>query len=179
MYDLLILGSLLTGDKTGYKLQKIMSLALSPMRKISNGILYPVLDKLEEQGLVTSHLHEVGRKSKLLHLTEKGREHFFTLMREPVPQDAKREDVLHFKLRSIDSVPVVDQITILMQYREFMQKDLAIYQAAQKEMSEHAERLPDYAQRFQTLVAVYDLDIKVAETKIAWVDQRLKAIERK
>ncbi len=39
MYDLLLLGSLITSDKTGYKLQKIVGSALQPMRKVSSGVL--------------------------------------------------------------------------------------------------------------------------------------------
>ena len=62
MYDLLLLGSLITSDKTGYKLQKIVGSALQPMRKVSSGVLYPSLERLEKEGLVTSTIYEDGRK---------------------------------------------------------------------------------------------------------------------
>ncbi|MFM2487373.1 PadR family transcriptional regulator [Enterococcus avium] len=71
MYDLLLLGSLITSDKTGYKLQKIVGSALQPMRKVSSGVLYPSLERLEKEGLVTSTIYEDGRKMKLWHITTK------------------------------------------------------------------------------------------------------------
>ncbi|MBO0453018.1 MULTISPECIES: PadR family transcriptional regulator [Enterococcus] len=173
MYDLLLLGSLITGDKTGYKLQKIVGSALQPMRKVSSGVLYPSLERLEKEGLVTSTIYEEGRKLKLWHITTKGVERFIELMKETVPSDAKRNDMIHFKLRSLDSVTRTEQLRILEEFQAFIEKDLAFYQKAQEDMVAHQTRFPENAERFRILVEAYELDIQIAKTKLTWIEKQI------
>ena len=151
MYDLLLLGSLISGDKTGYKLQKIVGSALQPMRKVSSGVLYPSLERLEKEGLVTSTIYEDGRKMKMWHITTKGVDRFIELMKEKIPSDAKRNDMIHFKLRSLDSVTRSEQLNILEEFQLFIEKDLAFYQKAQADMVEYQARFPENVERFRVL----------------------------
>ena len=51
-YELIILGTLMTGPFHGYLIAKIMQNILGPYGKISAGRLYPLLAKLEEGGLI-------------------------------------------------------------------------------------------------------------------------------
>lgn len=173
MYDLLLLGSLITGDKTGYKLQKIVGSALQPMRKVSSGVLYPSLERLEKEGLVTSTVHEEGRKMKLWHITASGVDRFIELMKEKIPSDAKRNDRIHFKLRSLDSVSLTEQLAILEEFQSFIEKDLDFYQHAQKDMTEHQARFPENKERFRILAEAYELDIQLAKTKLTWINKQL------
>ena len=173
MYDLLLLGSLITSDKTGYKLQKIVGSALQPMRKVSSGVLYPSLERLEKEGLVTSTIYEDGRKMKLWHITTKGVDRFIELMKEKIPSDAKRNDMIHFKLRSLDSVDLTEQLRILDEFQLFIEKDLMFYQKAQAEMVDSQERFPENAERFRILVEAYELDIQIAKTKLIWIKKQI------
>lgn len=173
MYDLLLLGSLITSDKTGYKLQKIVGSALQPMRKVSSGVLYPSLERLEKEGLVTSTIYEDGRKMKLWHITTKGVDRFIELMKEKIPSDAKRNDMIHFKLRSLDSVDFTEQLRILDEFQLFIEKDLMFYQQAQAEMVDSQGRFPENAERFRILVEAYELDIQIAKTKLIWIKKQI------
>lgn len=173
MYDLLLLGSLITSDKTGYKLQKIVGSALQPMRKVSSGVLYPSLERLEKEGLVTSTIYEDGRKMKLWHITTKGVDRFIELMKEKIPSDAKRNDMIHFKLRSLDSVDLTEQLRILDEFQLFIEKDLMFYQQAQVEMIDSQVRFPENAERFRILVEAYELDIQIAKTKLIWIKKQI------
>ena len=173
MYDLLLLGSLITSDKTGYKLQKIVGSALQPMRKVSSGVLYPSLERLEKEGLVTSTIYEDGRKMKLWHITTKGVDRFIALMKEKIPSDAKRNDMIHFKLRSLDSVDLTEQLRILDEFQLFIEKDLMFYQKAQAEMIDSQVRFPENAERFRILVEAYELDIQIAKTKLIWIKKQI------
>ncbi|MFR6675550.1 PadR family transcriptional regulator [Enterococcus avium] len=173
MYDLLLLGSLITSDKTGYKLQKIVGSALQPMRKVSSGVLYPSLERLEKEGLVTSTIYEDGRKMKLWHITTKGVDRFIELMKEKIPSDAKRNDMIHFKLRSLDSVDLTEQLRILDEFQLFIEKDLMFYQQAQAEMVDSQVRFPENAERFRILVEAYELDIQIAKTKLIWIKKQI------
>ena len=173
MYDLLLLGSLISGDKTGYKLQKIVGSALQPMRKVSSGVLYPSLERLEKEGLVTSTSYEEGRKTNLWHITAKGVDRFIELMKEKIPSDAKRNDMIHFKLRSLDSVDLTEQLRILAEFQIFIEKDLMFYQKAQAEMVDSQVRFPENAERFRILVEAYELDIQIAKTKLIWIKKQI------
>lgn len=173
MYDLLLLGSLITSDKTGYKLQKIVGSALQPMRKVSSGVLYPSLERLEKEGLVTSTIYEDGRKMKLWHITTKGVDRFIELMKEKIPSDVKRNDMIHFKLRSLDSVDLTEQLRILDEFQLFIEKDLMFYQKAQAEMIDSQVRFPENAERFRILVEAYELDIQIAKTKLIWIKKQI------
>lgn len=173
MYDLLLLGSLITSDKTGYKLQKIVGSALQPMRRVSSGVLYPSLERLEKEGLVTSTIYEDGRKMKLWHITTKGVDRFIELMKEKIPSDAKRNDMIHFKLRSLDSVDLTEQLRILDEFQLFIEKDLAFYQKAQEDMADYQDRFPENAERFRILVEAYELDIQIAKTKLIWIKKQI------
>lgn len=173
MYDLLLLGSLISSDKTGYKLQKIVGSALQPMRKVSSGVLYPSLERLEKEGLITSTTYEDGRKTKMWHITTKGVDRFIELMKEKIPSDAKRNDMIHFKLRSLDSVSLDEQVKILAEFQAFIESDLNFYQKAQKDMTANQERFPENVERFRVLVEAYELDIQLAKTKLAWINQQI------
>lgn len=173
MYDLLLLGSLISGDKTGYKLQKIVGSALQPMRKVSSGVLYPSLERLEKEGLVTSTIYEDGRKMKMWHITTKGVDRFIELMKEKIPSDAKRNDMIHFKLRSLDSVTRSEQLNILEEFQLFIEKDLAFYQKTQADMVEYQARFPENVERFRVLAEAYELDIQLALTKLTWIKKQI------
>ena len=51
-YELIILGTLMSGPFHGYLIAKIMQNILGPYGQLSKGRLYPLLTKLEEAGLI-------------------------------------------------------------------------------------------------------------------------------
>lgn len=52
MYDLLILSMLSSRDMSGYKLAIVLGSTVVPRRKISNGVLYSVLNRMEKAGFI-------------------------------------------------------------------------------------------------------------------------------
>lgn len=178
MYDLLVLGSLMTGVKSGYKLQKIVGSALQPIRKVSSGTLYPTLVKLEEQGLIVSKLESVGRKVKLMQITDEGITRFQELMAQTVRSDAKRNDIFHFKLRMIDQVSSKIQLKILQEFRAFIAEDLNVYQAAQQHIIEQRQQNIEQAEHFNRIASAQALDIQIAKTKLRWIDAQLEQQEK-
>ncbi|MEU7896172.1 helix-turn-helix transcriptional regulator [Nonomuraea sp. NPDC049152] len=71
--DLLVLASLTGGENYGYEIAK--SLADSGLGQIKGGTLYPVLNRLEEAGLVAAEFRvtERGPGRRYYRLTEQGR----------------------------------------------------------------------------------------------------------
>ncbi|MEV4182800.1 PadR family transcriptional regulator [Streptosporangium canum] len=72
--DLLVLASLTAGENYGYEIAK--DLAESGLGQIKGGTLYPVLNRLEEAGLVTAEFRatERGPGRRYYRLTDQGRQ---------------------------------------------------------------------------------------------------------
>jgi PadR family transcriptional regulator PadR len=71
--DLLVLASLTDGESYGYEIAK--TLAGAGLGQIRGGTLYPVLNRLEEAGLVAAEFRvsERGPGRRYYHLTDQGR----------------------------------------------------------------------------------------------------------
>ncbi|WP_252902555.1 PadR family transcriptional regulator [Paucilactobacillus hokkaidonensis] len=65
MYELLILGVLRGRDMSGYKLGLVLEGSLVPRREISNGVLYPLINRLAAQGYIEiTEKHDGPRNKK-------------------------------------------------------------------------------------------------------------------
>jgi PadR family transcriptional regulator PadR len=71
--DLLVLASLTGGESYGYEIAK--TLADAGLGQIKGGTLYPVLNRLEEAGLVSAEFRvaDRGPGRRYYHLTDEGR----------------------------------------------------------------------------------------------------------
>lgn len=76
--DLLVLSCLTGGESYGYEIAK--ALAEAGLGQIKGGTLYPVLNRLEEAGLVVGEFRaaERGPGRRYYRLTEQGRTHLAT-----------------------------------------------------------------------------------------------------
>jgi len=75
----IVLALLLSGESYGYQILKRVRRVSDGALKWSSAMLYPVLHRLEKDGLIRSEWKEseVGRMRKYYSLTEKGRREFF------------------------------------------------------------------------------------------------------
>jgi len=75
--DLMVLSTLAEGSKYGYLIQQSLATATDGLVAIQAGTLYPLLHRLEADGLVRSRWdHSTGRKRKWYELTPTGRKRF-------------------------------------------------------------------------------------------------------
>jgi DNA-binding PadR family transcriptional regulator len=79
-----ILGLLIDKPMHGYELKHALSPALSRERLMNDGVLYPLLAKMEKERLVRSKVETSGKRPDrhVLHPTAKGRRVFFEWLRE-------------------------------------------------------------------------------------------------
>ncbi|KRN75995.1 PadR family transcriptional regulator [Weissella minor] len=180
MYDLLILGMLMAHDYSGYKLAHVLGQTLIPRRKISNGVMYPLLDRLEKEGYIQANEREVnGRRSKVMHITDLGRQRFYDLMDEPIAQDAKRDDMYRFKFRGFGHIASDKQLAILDEYQQIMQNELDDSLRAIKKLSKESQCLPDERGYYEGSIHSIELDAKMHEAQLAWVAEMKEHIEDK
>ncbi|WP_203651612.1 PadR family transcriptional regulator [Secundilactobacillus yichangensis] len=178
MYELLILGMLMSRDMSGYKLRDVLGSALVPQRQISNGVMYPVLSKLEANGdIVFNENPQDPRNKKLAHITAAGKAHFYELMQQPVADGARSESIYRFKFRGLFAVTLEQQKQILQNYNHKIQEDLNIY----REVHEHLlTLLADHTLNAAALKAglrSINLSIAICQTKLDWVTQYLFEIQ--
>lgn len=124
MNELFVLGELMESPQNGYHLRNAMQASLGRNRKISFGVLYPLLDKLEKNGLIKMTICKEGRTQKTASITEKGRERFFELMKQEVPNGAYTEEIYLIKLDSMQHLTLEEQKELLAVY--IREKQMAI-----------------------------------------------------
>ena len=92
MQDMVLLGFLSEGDKTGYEVMRLMEATNPIIFNASPGSIYPAFEKLERDGLVGhEQIIENGRAKKIYSITKEGKKVFRKWMRES-PLDPKIRD---------------------------------------------------------------------------------------
>lgn len=84
--DYLIMGLLMSGEKSGYDIKKVFELSPTPFVSSSCGSIYPAIKRLENEEILKKCLiMQEGKPNKqLLSLTEKGRAEFLEWIKKPV-----------------------------------------------------------------------------------------------
>lgn len=179
MYELLILGILRNRDMSGYKLGRVLESSLVPRREISNGVIYPLLNRLAKQGYIemTENQHE-PRNKKMARITELGQQRFQELMMVTVADDAKRESIYRFKFRGMDGVDVATQHQILADYENATQTDLNIYQHVQRHLQARLADNPGDARSIKSGIRAIALSISICQTKQAWINKYKTEMEQ-
>lgn len=76
MYEFMILGQLSRRPLHGYMIAKIIGHIIGPFRQVQWGALYPVLGRLEREGLIRAEQPDIGvdgRQRKVYAITDAGR----------------------------------------------------------------------------------------------------------
>jgi len=176
MYELFVLGNLMTVPMHGYLLHSILKSALGPVRQISWGTLYPMIRRMEKVGFIrqrTDIEQEGGRPRKVYELTAAGRERFRGLMAEPLEYNLETEITFQFKLSYFGYVTKDDQLTCLRQYFEYIEFIREHMHDAEEEVRSNA-RIPE-KKRVQ-LLRVFDHRKHVMAADAKWVEAEVARI---
>jgi len=179
MYELLMLSALMSRNMSGYKLRIILENAMVPRRKISNGVLYPLLDKLESKGCIGfEEADQDSRGTKIAHITEEGRRYFAELMAKPVVHDAKWDDAYRFKMRGMHYIDAKEQVSILQDFYSELAEDLHVYSGVEKhltELKDADETMTDY---YYWQIRSTDFVITTIKAKMDWLQAQINEIEK-
>lgn len=95
MIRYVILGFFMYSKLTGYDIKQIMLQSTSNFMNASFGSIYPALDKLEKEGLISStKAVENGKYKKVYEINEVGKAEFIKWLYEPVDFMKSYEDIL-------------------------------------------------------------------------------------
>jgi DNA-binding PadR family transcriptional regulator len=129
LYELFVLGRLMSQPFHGYLLRQLLGVAIGPTRQISWGVLYPLIRRLEESGLIESHAAKTGdatasgeaeRQRRIYQITEAGQARFHELMAEPGVYNADYADTFAIKLSSFAYISREQQLEVLRHYRGYL-----------------------------------------------------------
>ena len=172
MNELFILGELMEGPHSGYQLRSAMQVSLGRHRKISFGVVYPLLEKLAKAGLIELTSVPEERNKNMASITDKGRERFFQLMEQPVPDGAHNADIYLIKLDVMQHLPLIRQRGLL---DEFCIEQNAIIEETRKAINDlrREERIDHwYAEKKQ------ELRLRQASIAIQWAEDFRQELNR-
>jgi DNA-binding PadR family transcriptional regulator len=108
----------------GYLIMHVMSEMIGPWQKVSPGTLYPLLGRLEQDGLIQSSIESdtsvsSRRTAKVFTITDAGRSRFRELMLDIVSSIGEYQRLFYLKLPHLEFLSRDEQLQILEHYRDY------------------------------------------------------------
>lgn len=177
-YELIILGTLVVGPAHGYLIAKIIQLITGPYGKVSAGRLYPLLSKLEGQGLVVEepqrdqpgneHTRRYQIPSRRYHITEAGRGRFRKLMMDTTSYLGDYQKVFVQKVARFSFLQPVERLHLIEHYLGYCQKLVAYGTAQAEAMASTEGNQPASGSMTMTDVQIADLRAAMQHTIEQW-----------
>ena len=130
-YELIILGTLMSGPFHGYLIAKIMQNILGPYGQLSKGRLYPLLTKLEEAGLImVKQVSEQQEKlsarrshipSRSFQITEAGRKRLHELLLDTTSYPGEYQKLFLQKVTYFSFLQPEERLHLIEQYLSYCQ----------------------------------------------------------
>ena len=126
MYELIVLSLLMRFPLHGYLIAQIANDTIGPWAKISNGTLYPLLTRLEQQGLITRVSDEQGsvqteQQARTFLITDEGRKRFYQVMMDTSSNIGDYQRLFHLKVPYLDLLPSRERQHLLNHYINYCQ----------------------------------------------------------
>ncbi len=140
MYELIILSQLMRGSAHGYLIAQIINNVIGPLARASNGRIYPLLARLEEDGLVVAHAEERasgGRVSRAYSLTNTGRERFRELMLDLDSSPREYRELFAYKVTAMDLLTARERLRILEHYVDFCRAHISHLEKEGEDLARH------------------------------------------
>jgi PadR family transcriptional regulator AphA len=172
--SLAILGILSRGPQTGYDVKKVFTTITSHFWRASYGQIYPLLKKLNHQGLVKHKTKRFSRRldKHIYSLTAEGEKSLRQWLRSPVETHPWRIEIL-LRLFCGRQVPVAENIRQVEIYQRHKQEELVQLQEIERELrDEHAN---DADQPYYLFTVDYGQ--KVVRACLDWCGQTLAELE--
>ncbi len=126
MYELIILSLLMRWPAHGYLIASIMNDMIGPYAKISNGRLYPLLAKLELQGMIkanteTEQASKRDRQHRSYTITEEGRKRFHDLMLDTTSNPGDYQKLFLQKVPVLEFLNPAERLYLIDHYINYCQ----------------------------------------------------------
>jgi DNA-binding PadR family transcriptional regulator len=173
-----ILGFLIDQPMHGYALKRVLSPALPRDRRVNDGVLYPLLKRMEAEGLISGRVErrKGAPERRVFHPTDAGRRTFNEWLESPVEE----EDEVAYdfmlghpfltKCLFFEKLPAAQVVRKVADQLEAGEAKLADFRRIRKGMVERG------ADSYR--VAVLDLGIAQQRERVRWLKQVRSDLER-
>ena len=126
-YELIVLGGLMTGPYHGYFLAKVMSDMLGPWQKVSTGNLYPLLARLQRDGLIAptgsapapASAPPSRRQPRAYAITDPGRQRFREIMLDTKSAAGDYDRLFRIKVLYFQYLTSTERRELLEHYQDY------------------------------------------------------------
>jgi len=169
-----LLGLLSHEPLTGYDIKKLISLRMSYFWDLSYGQIYPTLEKLEKDGLITREvvIEERGPNRKVYSITEAGLEKLRKWLAEPARKESAKYEIL-LKLYFGNQTPPDSSIKHIQEFKARNVKNLEMMTLFEENLKERLNWSNDH---FYMLLTVL-LSKSTFKASIEWADTAIKMLE--
>lgn len=139
MYELMILSFLMRGPMHGYLIAKIINDIIGPFAKVSNGRLYPLLAKLEAEGLIVPVEYAAGeRRQRAFQITDAGRQRFHQLMMDTTSNPGDYDKLFWVKAQFFEYLQPAEQLYLIDHYINYCQTHIFYLTGEMKDLAREA-----------------------------------------
>ncbi|API92157.1 MULTISPECIES: PadR family transcriptional regulator [Virgibacillus] len=170
-----LLGILTLDCRTGYEIKQLIDQSLNHFWKISYGQIYPNLKKLVTDGLATVKVKSQDGKPdrKEYFLTTKGKEVLQNWLAEPLQQITDERNEVLLKLFFSRHQPADQTQSLLLHYKEELQKKIDTYKAIEEMIMNWNPQSPDATYWLYTL----DYGRRTTRAAIEWCEATIEKIK--
>ncbi|HEY7974766.1 MAG TPA: PadR family transcriptional regulator [Ktedonobacterales bacterium] len=141
MYELIILSFLARWPLHGYLIAKIISDIIGPYARLSNGRLYPLLAKLEAEGLIVTaeggEPQPGGRRQRAYTITAAGRLRFHALMMDTTSNPGDYQRIFWYKVPCLILLDLSERLYLLDHYVTYCQTHIFHLTAEIDDLRQH------------------------------------------
>ncbi len=168
MYELLVLGRLSTHPMHGYMIAKIIGHIDGPVRQMQWGTLYPILSRLEGEGLIRAEETVEdgdGRTRKVYAITEAGRARLHDLLLDTEHHIGDYATIFAHKVALFSELTAEERLHLSRHYAVYAQQHIDHLERKRRDIS----GLPD--ERMQDVLSVFDHRTEYWKRERAWAEQ--------
>jgi len=179
MYELLVLALLMHGPWHGYLITKIANEMIGPWAKISPGTLYPLLARLEQNGLIETlpqGASHVQRQAHRYAITPAGQRRFHTLMMDTASNLGDYPRIFHLKAVHFQFLSPKERLYLADHYLNYCERAILHMQSEAQDMQrmQSEAELPqqegdDRAEFTNAVVDILQHLAKQEQGELAWV----------
>jgi DNA-binding PadR family transcriptional regulator len=158
-------------------LSEILTHSFGPLRSVSYGTLYPMMRRMELDGLITPYATDVEddslRKKKRYTITAKGRADFLQRMLQPLPTSSEALALFHFKLANLHHLKETDIRTVWLDYQRHLLERIREY-GENIERIRHHDHLSTVEQ--QDIFRAIEHTLHLLQADLLWVNLQIQDI---
>ena len=147
LYEFILLAQLMNGPAHGYLIAKIINDIIGPFARISYGRLYPLLAKLEENGLIAAEVDTAGkqrdRQLRIFSITDAGRMRFQLLMNDTGLNPGEYQKLFAYKVTAFGHIASTERLRLIDHYINYCQTNIFHQQTEAEDMVVKAAQMDD------------------------------------